>query len=195
MASHIDVNIPSGMHVGFMLEKVKELAMVKGLTFKTVEKPPGNHVTPWWLYVTFCDARSKQSTVQIGETVYAKVNKTPHLWVRGKAGWIELGRDLLLETIGAQEEQPSQPPKPSPEPVKEHLLPPKSTSPQTPRRPPMHRLRAAFNGTLYGPGYLVADADALILPLSSKDDQGWVFGILNSSGERGWYPLEWVHVV
>lgn len=63
-----------------------------------------------------------------------------------------------------------------------------------PQPPPKHYMTATFDGTSYGSECLVASEGALILPLSSKDEHGWMFGILHSSGQRGWYPLEWVHV-
>ena len=35
--------------------------------------------------------------LQFGETVYDKVNPTPHLWVRGKSEYIQDARDIVCE--------------------------------------------------------------------------------------------------
>ena len=41
-------------------------------------KPPGNHVTPWWLKAK--DPISRR-TVTFGETRHKKVHASPHMWV------------------------------------------------------------------------------------------------------------------
>ena len=47
-------------------------------------KPPGNHVTPWWLKAK--DPISRR-TVTFGETRRKKVHASPHMWVAAATSW------------------------------------------------------------------------------------------------------------
>ena len=96
--SHIDVNIPFALHprmhtllMGFeMYIKEKKI----GKCWR-VQRPPGNHLTQWWLYVCLSTDSPSAIIVQFGATIFADVNPMPHMYVRGKAVWIGVGLDLL----------------------------------------------------------------------------------------------------
>ena len=55
----------------------------------------GGHVCPWWLYGCVTMAAPRSSELQFGATTHQTVNATPHMWVRGKAAYLEKGARLL----------------------------------------------------------------------------------------------------
>ena len=87
--------------VGGLLEHFRARLERSGYSLEVREKPAGNHVTPWWIYLTLDSAKPRQSTVVFGETTFARVNPRPHLWVRGKAHWIRLGEHLLQDFMAS----------------------------------------------------------------------------------------------
>ena len=110
-------------------------------------------MTPWWIYSVLSAEALSSSIVVFGETDHAEVNVTQHLWVRGKAKWISMGYNLLLEYISAGRLVADLPPKP--------------------RRPPplpVWRTVAPFKGAEYGDGYLIFDADMEIMPAEAPVD-------------------------
>lgn len=186
MSGHRDVDVPEPLRhrIGTLLADFEEYvrAVRPDVVLERVEKPEGNHVTPWWLYATLNN--TKKSRVVFGETTYAAVNSVPHMWARGKADYINVAVGLLVGFIEWAVENSET----------TELLPTDLPTEEIPRRPPKHYLKAAFDGTAYGSEYLVAEEGALIYPLSMADEQGWVEGILSGTGRRGWYPFEWVRV-
>lgn len=90
------VDLPSGLmcELGHLLTSLQNYIQAKSLHHWVVAKPPGGHVTHWWLYALL-DVREQRSQVHFGETDHDEVNPVPHLWLNGKANWIGLGHTLL----------------------------------------------------------------------------------------------------
>ena len=103
LEQHEDVDIPLCLRfeVGGLLRSFSEKLSADGFLVEQTQKPPGNHVTSWWLYVTFDATARKKSRVQYGETCYDKVNSVPHLWCRAREKYrrraVELLRDFVRE--------------------------------------------------------------------------------------------------
>ena len=180
MSGHRDVDIPSCLRprLGTLLAGFGTFLRGRVIEQWRVNKEPGGHVTPWWIYSQLASEAPSSSIVVFGETDHAEVNATPHLWVRGKAKWVSMGYKLLVEYISAER-------------LVAHL-------PPMPRRPPpspVWRTLAPFQGEEFGDGSLTFDANMEIMPVEAPvdvDAEGWQFGILVSSGSRGWYPPAFV---
>ena len=103
LEQHEDVDIPLCLRfeIGELLRSFSEKLSADGFLVEQTQKPPGNHVTSWWLYVTFDATARKKSRVQYGETRYDKVNSIPHLWCRAREKYrrraVELLRDFVRE--------------------------------------------------------------------------------------------------
>ena len=98
---YVSVDLPpslqSGMG-GYLADLQRFIAAAYPLArMERREKPVGGHVTPWWLYVEFGARAPAKSRVQFGETTFARVNRTPHLWARAKGKFLQLGLDLLRD--------------------------------------------------------------------------------------------------
>ena len=93
---HFNVNSnlgpPSSVQVG---------RMVKWM----LAKPPGNHVTPWWLKAK--DAISGR-TVTFGETRHKKVHARPHMWVAATPSVAQRMAPLLRNFLAGRLQAPSQ---------------------------------------------------------------------------------------
>lgn len=164
---HINVDIPMGLQaeVGSLLECFERTVQEKGYQSWRVEKELGNHITPWWLYIQMHQGGdSKKTVVQVGETIFKKVNPIPHLWVRGKQEVAREAERLLRNFLTQEVDQ------------KRSLA------------------VADFNGTEFGEEYLSFKAGERVstLPIpEGEDSQGWQYGVL-SSGKKGWFPPEYV---
>ena len=196
LEQHEDVDIPLCLRfeVGELLRSFSEKLSADGFLVEQTQKPPGNHVTSWWLYVTFDATARKKSRVQYGETCYDKVNSVPHLWCRAREKYrrraVELLRDFVRERATRTAPQTSV-----------VALPPPSPAPPPPSRPPpspwSRVIADFFGGEEYGAEYLtlavgdgVEEVDA---PIAAE---GWGFGrIVYADGGRsqlGWYPPAFV---
>ena len=179
MSGHRDVNIPPSLRsrLGKLLQGFETFLKSRVVKQWMVNKEPGGHVTSWWIYAVLSARAPSSSIVVFGETRHDDVNPIPHLRVRGKAKWIAMGYNLLLEYTTAE------------------LA---ADVPPMPRRPPplpVWRTLAPFNGAEYGNDYLIFNTDMEIMPAEAPvdvDAEGWHFGILVRSGARGWYPPAFV---
>ena len=131
LEQHEDVDIPLCLRfeVGGLLRSFSEKLSADDFLLEQTQKPPGNHVTSWWLYVTFDATARKKSRVQYGETRYEKVNSVPHLWCRAREKYrrkaVELLRDFVRERATRRAPQTSV-----------VALPPASPAHSRPSRPP-----------------------------------------------------------
>ena len=181
MSGQRDVDIPPCLRprLGSLLAGFEAFLHGRVIAQWRVDKEPGGHVTSWWIYCQLSSAAPSSSVVVFGETDFAEVNATPHLWVRGKAKWIDAGYKLLVEYMAAERVVAELPPKP-----------------KRPPPPPTLSTRAPFLGGEYGEEYLSFEANMEILPAAAPvgvEAEGWHFGILVSSGAKGWYPPTFVH--
>ena len=171
-----DVDVPGCLRhrLGSLLARLETYLRSRVVKQWRVDKEPGGHVTPWWIYAQLSPAAESSSVVVFGETDHAAVNAAPHLWTRGKENWIGCAYDLLREFVSA-ERRAAEPPPP----------------PQPPLPPGTYRARADFNGFQYGPGYLVLREGGLVLPREAPagaDPGGWAYGRCVATGALGWYP-------
>ena len=191
-----DVDIPLCLRfeIGGLLRSFSEKLSADGFLVEQTPKPPGNHVTSWWLYVTFDATARKKSRVQYGETCYDKVNSVPHLWCRAKEKYrrkaVELLRDFVRERATRTARQTSV-----------VALRPPSAVPPPPSRPPPSPWSRAIAALLgeeeYGADYLtltVGDhVEEHAAPIAAE---GWGFGrIVYLDGRRsepGWFPPSFV---
>jgi hypothetical protein len=186
--SQIDIDVPVclqhllgsllGHFVEFFLENVLHA------TIWRTQKNDGGHVTPWWLYARMSLAAPRRSVLQFGETTYKAVNPVPHLWVRGKAAWIQEGAALLRVFVrqAVRRQMASLPPVP---------LPPMPTR-APPRWTPLElTVLGDFHGASYGAEYLDLRAGDHLegrAPPAELDPQGWSFAWHQEAGRAGWYP-------
>jgi hypothetical protein len=206
--SHMDVDIPAILHplLSTLLADFEVFLneQQQGPCWR-VAKPPGGHITPWWIYLRLSTEAPVSSVVKFGETIFAEVNPVPHLWVRGKARWIDAGFQLLTDfvarTLTRTLQQAAQPPPPPP------LRPPQPTRP--PPRPSTPEVLveaveedkelmvlADFDGAAFGDEYLILKKDDRIMPRAPPtglDPEGWTFGLHCDSGRQGWYPGHYAH--
>lgn len=103
---HLDVNVPVALRgrLGTLLEALEAALEEKGIRSWRVEKLPGGHITPWWLYACLDKRAPKLSQVQFGETVHQAVNPTPHLWCQGKSKHLEEGARILRDFLAGETE-------------------------------------------------------------------------------------------
>jgi hypothetical protein len=205
---HVDVNIPLELRprVGALLQEFKCYLLEHDQVNLTCDaKPSGGHITPWWLHLTMSAGAPTESRLQFGETLYAKVNPVPHLWVRGKARWLGTGVALLTafmqRTLRRHLARPPPPSTPPPPPMPTRA-PPRWTPSERPERVGEldgHASQedveltvvADFDGTAYGGDYLrLHRADRLCrrTPPADVDPEGWSFGWHREGGRTGWYP-------
>ena len=180
MSGHLDVNVPVALwpRLGQLLQCLEEHMISMGFTVWRVPKPPGGHITPWWLKVQLTSAAPTSSVVTFGETIYKGVNSTPHLWLRGKRRHIVSGCNILRHFVRDLL------PMPAPS------LPPSATQP-----PPTFAAITTFDGTVYGPEYLSFQAGARLRerpPPEAVDPEGWTFAENIDTGESGWLPPAYV---
>ena len=102
LPQQVDVNVPPALQsqLGTLLKKFADFAI--GREFMCDHKKTeddGNHVTEWWCMVVLDGQAPRKSLVQFGETVHAKVNPVPHLWVRAKARYRQCAVSLLQDFI------------------------------------------------------------------------------------------------
>lgn len=168
MPNHLDVDIPSSLQssTGSLLAAFQEFLASKGFTCERKPKPPGGHITPWWLYVALDANAPSKSRLQFGETVHAAVNPTSHLWVRGKDPYLAKGHQLLKEFI--------------------HLHDPNSGP----------GLAAFDGSEYGGDYLVFARGDVILTlpvpyPYLEADLQGWAYG-RDVEGVEGWYPAAYV---
>ncbi len=93
MNGHLDVDLPNCLRhrLGSLLACLERYLEGRVVQLRRVEKEPGGHATPWWIYAQLSPAAKSSSVVVFGETDHAEVNAVPHLWVRGKEKWIGAG--------------------------------------------------------------------------------------------------------
>ena len=180
-ASHVDVNIPRCLQArcGTLLGAFEQMLQRKAFCVWRVDKEPGNHITPWWLYVRLSSSAPSKSVAKFGETDHASVNPIPHLWVRAKEDYrneaLQLLRSFMqhaeAEANGSIHRSPLPPPPPR-------------------RSPPRPTALADFDGGEYGPGYLSFSKGDVILPLPIPGavlPEGWAYGETQDN-LKGWYP-------
>ena len=186
LPQQIDVDVPGMLRAGLgtLLADLEIFVRARGLRARREYKPPGGHVTPWWLYVTLAEDAPSRSEVQFGETDHAEVNPVPHLWVRAKEAYRPTAKRLLLEFMGERQLYgPPRPPMPSrPPPV-----------------PPLVCLREFEGFKSWGDGYLtLAAGDVVELQAAptGSDAAGWAYGcVVPASGDAtaaGWFPPTFV---
>jgi hypothetical protein len=168
MSGYRSVDVPLAVRprMGHLLAEFEQFLTLGGFFCTRVPKLPGGHITPWWLHISVNGEAPVKSQLKFGETDYASVNPTPHLWVQGKEPYIGKGHQLLRKFI-------------------EHLM-----RPATPR----HLVaKAAFDGREYGSDYLSFDKRDVIIPLPTPlahvgtDLLGWAYGKLTDNAV-GWFP-------
>ena len=196
LEQHEDVDIPLCLRfeVGGLLRSFSEKLSADGFLVEQTQKPPGNHVTSWWLYVTFDATARKKSRVQYGETRYDKVNSVPQLWRRAKEKYrrraVELLRDFVRERATRTAPRTSVAAIPSASPAH----PPPSRPPPS----PWSCVIADFFGEEeYGAEYLTLPAGDCVEEVDAPEPcQGWAYGkIVSSEGRRsepGWFPPSFV---
>ena len=184
LPAHVDVNIPPCLQSrrGQLLDAFEDFLRRQSYHTRREDKEPGNHVTPWWLYVRLSQHAPSKSEVQVGETEYAAVNPVPHLWFRAKEAYRDLAYRLLRSFM---QQMVAEVMRGLP------LLPP------PPRRlVPRPRALADFYGHEYGPDYLNLAKGDVVLPArvpEGVDAEGWAYGSL--AGKQGWYPPDFVACV
>ncbi len=167
-----DVDVPRCLRhrLGSLLARLESYLQSRVVKQWRVNKEPGGHVTPWWIYAQLSPAAESSSVVVFGETDHATVNAVPHLWTRGKDKWIGDGYDLLCEFLSAE---------------RAAELPPPPQPPTSPTPPGAYRARADFNCFEYGPEYLVLQKGGLLLPREAPagtDPCGWAYGRCVATG-------------
>ena len=177
---HVDVNIPPCLQArrGKLLGHFEDYLRRQSYQTRRENKEPGNHLTPWWLYVRLSSRAPSKSEAQFGETEFADVNPVPHLWSRAKEQYRHAAHRLLLDFMQRMEAEASG-----------------RKTPRVPLPPPPRRLvprptaLADFNGHEYGPDYLNLAKGDVVLPAripEGVDAEGWAYGSLD--GKLGWYP-------
>ena len=111
MDGHADVDVPVALQgrLGSLLSML-EIYLTRAHAawpLKRRHKPPGGHVTPWWLYATVDTSCPKKSRLQFGETDHAEVNPVPHLWVRGTRDFLHLGQKILIDFLDSLSAPPA----------------------------------------------------------------------------------------
>ena len=68
MGGHADVDVPSALRgrLGCLLAGFEQYLAARGYAARRMRKPPGGHVTPFWVYARLNAALAKE--VQFGET-------------------------------------------------------------------------------------------------------------------------------
>ena len=118
--------------------------------------------------------------VQYGETDFARVNPSPHLWTRAREGYRKKALKLLQDFIAAAEEKAlllSPPLRPVPRPFKVAL--------------------ATFEPAEYGANYLALSVGDYVEDIGAPEPgEGWACGrIVSTDGARSepaWYPPSFV---
>ena len=182
LPAHMDVIVPAVLwwRLGQLLDEFEGYLQRKGYSTRKQDKEPGGHVTAWWLYARLDNRAPAKSEVQYGETDFADVNPSPHLWARAKEAYRKEALRLLREFVAATEEMSTLPPpphRPAPRPWKVCL--------------------ATFDPTAYGVQYLALNVGDSVEELDAPiDAEGWEFGrIVYADGGRsqlGWYPPSFV---
>ena len=110
-SGHQDVDLPrSTWHrAANFLAEFDTWARALGIGTWTVHKPPGNHLTDFWVYARMDSSRPAMSKVQFGCTRFAAVNTSVHAYARGKgeylAAAVKLLQNFVSEVWAFQEEQ------------------------------------------------------------------------------------------
>ena len=172
LPQQMDVNVPLALRsqLGTLLAQFEDYARQKGFVCRRRRKLDGrNHVTDWWLMLIVDGQGPKKSEVQYGETVFAGVNPTPHLWVRAKDAYRQAAYKLLRDFFAHLQAPPPSPPPP-PAPAK--------------------TVGWDWDGSEYGPDYLTLRAgDRIVSRIPPERPEGWAYGLLLGAGGRfGWYP-------
>ena len=178
----MDVNVPDALlgRLGQLLQDFEAFVVRRGFITRRVKKPPGGHVTPWWLYVRMDDRAPSRSFVQFGETRHDEVNPVPHLWTRAKEAYRKDAMTLLRAFMAAAEWRATLPPPP-------HRPPPR----------PFKVALASFEPAEYGTNYLaLSEGDCVEGVDAPAAGQGWAYGrIVSTEGRRsepGWHPPPFV---
>lgn len=120
---HVDVDIPPSLMArrGSLLAALDSFARRRSFHTRREDKEPGNHLTPWWLYVRFNNYAPSKSEAQFGATDFADVNPVPHMWSRAKVDYRDAAQELLQDFMRAMVAAASAPPPP--------LIPPRPCRP------------------------------------------------------------------
>ena len=119
MASgHKDADLPlSTVHrsSSFLADMLQWL-QGSGFTAWTVQKEPGNHLCPYWVYCVLDPTCTAKSKVVFGATRYAAVNPNVHAYVRAKQKYLPQAFELLSSFImtWAAADQPEPEPQHAP---------------------------------------------------------------------------------
>jgi hypothetical protein len=168
---HIDVNLPVETRPFAGAAVVLLFHYLEGAGYKPryERKQVGGHICLNWVYVEL--GTQKKSEVVFGSTIDKSVNPIPHMWVRGKAGWIDEGLQMLRKFALT---------------VLRELV----------TRPVRRcRLLATFDVAAdYGNEYLDVAAgshvDQLSLPVG-VEGQRWAL-VMRADRRVGWVPEEWL---
>jgi len=142
MASgHKDADLPaSTVHrsASFLADMLQWL-QGSGFTAWTVQKEPGNHLCPYWVYCVLDPTCTAKSKVVFGATRYAAVNPNVHAYVRAKQKYLPQAFELLssfIETWAAAHQ---------PEPEPQHD-PPEAPQQQWRQVLNVDRIQCAYTG-------------------------------------------------
>ena len=182
LPAHMDVIVPDALRwrLGQLLDEFEGFLQRKGYSTRRQDKEPGGHVTAWWLYARLDNRAPAKSEVQYGETDFAEVNPSPHLWARAKEAYRKEALRLLRKFVAATEEMSTLPPpphRPAPRPLKVCL--------------------ATFDPIDYGAEYLaLAVGDSVEEMQAPTLGEGWAYGrVVHADGGRsecGWFPPAFV---
>ena len=98
MASgHRDVNLPRHTvhRAGDFLAEFYTWVRTLGVSTWTVNKPPGNHLSSFWVYGVLDSSRPAMSKVSFGCTKFAACNPKVHAYARGKGEYLSAAVRLL----------------------------------------------------------------------------------------------------
>ena len=213
--SQVDVNIPAELQprVGTLLDAFRLFLIEhRSGSVRTALKTGSGHVTPWWIYLQISTEAPSRSVVQYGETTFQGVNPVPHLWVRGKRGWIDDGAALLrafmqrmlrrhVATLSPPS-MPLRPPMPTRAPPRwstperapqfdNHLPVPNASGAAPHGRTGELIVLADFDGAAYGSEYMQLRKGDIVekrVSPANVPPEGWSFGWHREGDRDGWYP-------
>ena len=119
---HQDVNLPPHTvhRAGNFLAEFHTWVRTLGISAWIVDKPPGNHLTDFWVYARLDSSRPAMSKVSFGCTRYASVNPQVHAYARGKPGEylasaVRLLQHFIDQVWAFEEQTPAVEPSPAPQ--------------------------------------------------------------------------------
>lgn len=181
--------------VSAFIEREAYLVSIKFDVWR-LDKEPGNHLTPFWLYCRLADTAPSASVVVFGATDFDAVNPVPHMYCRGKTSrqdYLGAGYALLLAFLAGPAGAPVPPPLGTPPPAAVRL-------PTTLPPPPALRVLADWDPLTWvesDDGYLGLVRNERLIPCCSPegvDPEGWAFAFQPRTGIHGFFPPEFTAV-